>query len=167
LEPSAKSAYYLGKLAEKDNKGSTALEYYNQAADLETNPSDKAKVYYSIAENFRKKGSYGKARSYFLKMVDVKPSAGIAYLKIANMIAKSANSCGSTVFEKRAIYWKAAEYADRAARVDGSIAGNARSTASAYRDRAPQKTDIFSEGMAGKTVTFKCWVGGSVKVPSL
>ncbi len=167
LEPSAKSAYYLGKLAEKDNKGSTALEYYNQAADLETNPSDKAKVYYSIAENFRKKGSYGSARSYFLKMVDVKPSAGIAYLKIANMIAGSANSCGSTVFEKRAIYWKAAEYADRAARVDGAIAGNARSTASAYRDRAPQKTDIFSEGMAGKTVTFKCWVGGSVKVPSL
>jgi tetratricopeptide (TPR) repeat protein len=167
MEPSAKSAYYLGKLAEKDGKGSTALDYYNQAADLETNPSDKAKVYYSIAENFRKKGSFGQARSYYLKMVDVKPSAGIAYLKIANMIANSANSCGSTVFEKRAIYWKAAEYADRAARVDGSIAGNARSTANAYRERAPQKSDIFSEGMGGKTITFNCWVGGSVKVPSL
>ncbi|MBT8276654.1 MAG: hypothetical protein KJO39_10950 [Bacteroidia bacterium] len=167
LEPSAKSAYYLGKLAEKDGKGSTALEYYNQAAELETNPSDKAKVYYSIAENFRKKGSYGRARSYYLKMVEVKPSAGIAYLKIANMIAKSANSCGSTTFEKRAIYWKAAEMADRAARVDGSIASNARSTASSYRGRAPSKTDIFSEGMAGKTVTFNCWVGGSVRVPSL
>ncbi len=167
LEPSAKSAYYLGKLAEKDGKGSTALDYFNQAAELETNPGDKAKVYYSIAENFRKKGSFGQARSYYMKMVEVKPSAGIAYLKIANMIANSANSCGNTVFEKRAIYWKAAEMADRAARVDGSIASNARSAASSYRGRAPSKSDIFTEGMAGKTITFNCWVGGSVRVPSL
>jgi len=167
LEPSAKSAYYLGKLAERDGKGKTALEYYNQAAELETNPFDKAKVYYSIAENFRKKGSYGSARSYYNKMVEVKPNAGIAYLKISNMIAKSANSCGSTVFEKRAIYWKAAQYAERAARVDASIASSARQTADSYRQRAPSKSDIFTEGMAGKTITFSCWVGGSVKVPSL
>jgi hypothetical protein len=100
-------------------------------------------------------------------MVEVKPNAGIAYLKISNMIAKSANSCGSTVFEKRAIYWKAAQYAERAARVDASIASSARQTADSYRQRAPSKSDIFTEGMAGKTITFSCWVGGSVKVPSL
>jgi tetratricopeptide (TPR) repeat protein len=167
IEPSAKSAYYLGKLAEKDGKAGTALDYYNQAAELETNPSDKAKVYYSIAENFRKKGSSGQARTYYLKMVEVKPSAGIAYLKIANMYAASVNNCGNTTFEKRALYWKAAEMADRAARVDGSIAGTARATADSYRERAPSKSDIFSDGMAGKTITFSCWVGGSVRVPNL
>lgn len=167
IEPSAKSAYYLGKLAEKENKSSTALDYFNQAAELETNPSDKAKVYYSIAENFRKKGSSGQARTYYLKMVEVKPSAGIAYLKIANMYAASVNNCGNTTFEKRALYWKAAEMADRAARVDGSIAGTARATADSYRERAPSKSDIFTDGMGGKTITFSCWVGGSVRVPNL
>lgn len=167
LEPSAKSAYYLGKLAEKDGKSSQALDYFNQAASLETNSSDKARVYYSIAENFRKKGSFGQARSYYNKMVEAKPSAGIAYLKIAQMVASSANSCGGSTFEKRAVYWKAAEYADRAARLDASIASNARSAASSYRGLAPSKSDIFSEGMAGKTITFNCWVGGSVKVPNL
>lgn len=167
LDPSAKSAYYLGKLAEKDGKNSQALDYYNQSAELETNASDKAKVYYSIAENFRKKGSSGQARKYYMKMVEVKPSAGIAYLKIANLYASSANICGSTTFEKRAIYWKAAEMAEKAARVDASIAGNARAAANSYRERAPQKTDIFNEDMAGKTITFNCWVGGSVRVPNL
>jgi tetratricopeptide (TPR) repeat protein len=167
LEPSAKSAYYLGKLAEKDGNASQALEYYNQAAELETNPSDKARVYYSIAENFRKKGSSGQARSYYMKMVEVKPSAGIAYLKISNMYAASANNCGSSTFEKRAIYWKAAEMARKAARVDGSIAGSANATADSYEQRAPSKSDIFSEGMAGKTISFNCWVGGSVRVPNL
>lgn len=167
IEPSAKSAFYLGRLAEKDGNGSKAMEYYNQAAELETTPKDKAKVYMSIAENMRKKGSSSSARNYYNKALAENPSLGIAYLRIAKMYADSANNCGTTAFEKRAIYWKAAEMADRAARVDGSIAGTANATASSYRGYAPSKSEIFSSGMAGKTITFNCWVGGSVRVPNL
>jgi tetratricopeptide (TPR) repeat protein len=167
LEPSAESAYYLGKLAEKDGKASTALDYFNQAADLQTDKGKKASIYYSIAENYRKKGSYGTARNYYNKMLEVKPSAGMAYYKIGSMYADSANNCGTTVFEKRAMYWLAADMMDKAARVDGTIASNARAAASSYRQRAPSKTDIFDANMAGKTVTFNCWVGGSVRVPNL
>jgi len=167
LEPSAKSAFYLGRLAEKDGNNSKAREYYDQAAELETSPKDKAKIYYSIAENMRKKGSKSSARNYYNKALAENPSLGVAYLRIAKMYADSANSCGTTAFEKRAIYWKAAEMASRAARVDGSIAGNANAAASSYRGYAPSKSDIFSSGMAGKTITFSCWVGGSVKVPNL
>ena len=167
LEPSAKSAYYLGQLADQEGNTSKAMEYYNEAADLETEPAAKVKIYRRIADNFRKKGSYGQARTYYRKLLEIKPSDGTSYLRIANMYAKSANSCGTTPFEKRAINWKAAEMADKAARVDASVASSARSAASSYRGRAPSKNDIFSEGMAGKTVTFSCWVGGSVRVPNL
>ena len=167
LKPSAKSAYYLGKLAEKDGKASEALRYFNESAELETNPKDKARVYYSLAENFRKAGKLSDARNYYNKMLEVKPNAGIAYLKIANMYAQSANNCGSTPFEKRAMYWKAADLASRAGKVDGSLSSTADQTAASYRGRAPGKTDIFSSNMAGKTVTFRCWVGGSVRVPNL
>lgn len=167
LEPSAKSAYYLGRLAEKDGKASQALDYYNQSAELETNSKDKARVYYSIAENFRKAGKFSKARTYYNKMVAAKPNAGIAYLKIAQMYASSANNCGSTPFDKRAMNWLAARMADKAAKVDGSIATSARKAAASYRARAPQKADIFSKGNAGQKITFNCWVGGSVTVPNL
>lgn len=167
LKPSAKSAYYLGKLAEKDGKSSEALRYFNESAELETNPKDKARVYYSLAENFRKAGKYSDARNYYNKMLEVKPNAGIAYLKIANMYAKSANNCGTTPFEKRAMYWKAADLARKAGRVDGAIASTANQTAASYAGRAPGKTEIFSGDMAGKTISFKCWVGGSVRVPNL
>ena len=34
-------------------------------------------------------------------------------------------------------------------------------------ERAPSKSDIFDAGLGGKTITFKCWVGGSVRVPTL
>ncbi len=167
LEPSSTSAYLLGKQAEAEGKSSKALEYFNQAAELENDSSKKYRIYYSIAENYRKKGSFGTARTYYNKMLEVKPSAGIAYLKIAQMIGDSSNSCGNTVFEKRAVNWLAADMAAKAARVDASIASSANAAASAYRQRAPQASDIFSEGMAGKTITFNCWVGGSVKVPNL
>ncbi|GAB5398987.1 MAG: hypothetical protein Aureis2KO_05720 [Aureisphaera sp.] len=167
LQPSAASAFYLGRLAEKEGKASEALDYYNQAISLESDPNQKVKYYYSLAENYRKKGSYGQARKYYRNMLELKPNAGSAYLKIAGMYAKSANNCGGTVFEKRAINWLAAQMADKAARVDPSIASSARSAASSYRQRAPSKSDIFSEGMAGKSVSFSCWVGGSVRVPNL
>jgi len=167
LQPSAASAFYLGRLAEKEGKASEALDYYNQAVELEADPNRKVGYYNSIAENFRKKGSYGKARTYYRKVLEIKPNSGRAYLKIAQMYNKSANSCGSTPFEKRAINWLAAQMADKAARVDPSIASSARAAASSYRGLAPSKTDIFSSGKAGQTVSFNCWVGGSVRVPSL
>ncbi len=167
LEPSSTSAYLLGKQAEAEGKSGKALEYFNEAAELEKDNSKKARIYYSIAENYRKKGSLGTARNYYNKMLEVKPSAGIAYYKIGSMYADSANSCGTTVFEKRAMYWLAADMMDKAARVDGSVASSAKAAASSYRSRAPQPSDIFSEGMAGKTVKFNCWVGGSVRVPNL
>ncbi len=167
LEPSSTSAYLLGKQAEAEGKSNRALEYFNEAASLEKDNSKKARIFYSIAENYRKKGSFGSARTYYNRMLEVKPSAGIAYYKIATLYADSANDCGNTVFEKRAMNWLAADMMDKAARVDGTIASNARAAAASYRQRAPQKSDIFNEGMAGKTVTFNCWVGGSVQVPNL
>lgn len=167
IEPSASVAFFLGKLAEKEGKMSEATKYYNQAAELNPKPKDKAKAYFSLGETNRKKGSLSTARNYYNKALSENPSLGIAYLRIAKMYADSANSCGTSAFEKRAIYWKAAEMADRAARVDGSIAGTANATASSYRGYAPSKSDIFSAGMAGKTITFNCWVGGSVRVPNL
>lgn len=166
-EPSAKSALYLGQLADAKGNSAKALEYYNQSAELETNPSDKANVYYKIATKYKDRGQFGQARNYFKKAISAKPSLGRAYLQIASMIAQSANNCGNTAFEKRAVYWLAADYAARAGRVDPSIASNANETAAAYRGRAPQRSDIFQEDMQGKTISIGCWIGESVRVPNL
>ena len=166
-EPSAKSALYLGQLAEAEGDSSKALEYYEQSAELETNPSDKARVYYRIASNLKDKGQFSRARTFYNRALQARPSMGRAYLQIANMIANSANNCGDTTFEKRAVYWLAADYAARAGRVDPSISGTANETAAAYRGRAPQKADIFQEDMQGETISIGCWIGESVRVPNL
>ncbi|MGX1931202.1 hypothetical protein [Flagellimonas sp. 2504JD4-2] len=166
LDPSADAYMYGGVLKQKagDNKG--AIADFNKAVELETDSHRKSNILYKIATTVRR-SSKSQARSYALKAIDANPANGKAYLLIANLYAGSANACGTTPFEKRAIYWKAAEMARKAGRVDPSLSGRASKSAASYAAKAPTKEMIFSSGMAGKRVTFSCWVGGSVKVPSL
>jgi len=167
-EPSANSAYSLGQLAEADGNRTKALEYLNEAAELAQDKVRKSRIYYRIANNYKERGSLSQARSYYRKALDNKPSMGIAYLKIAEMYAKSANNCGESVFDKRSVYWLAADYATRAGRVDPSLSSTATATAASYKGRAPQKSDIFQEDAAGKKISFSnCWIGESVVVPNL
>lgn len=168
LEPSAKSAFSLGQLAEAEGNRSKALEYYNEAAELEEDNAAKARIYYRIAGNYKDRGSFSQARNFYRKAVSARPSLGSAYLHIANMYAKSANDCGQTTFEKRAVYWLAADYSRRAASVDPSIAGNANQAAQSYMGRAPQKSDVFQEGRsAGAAIQIGCWIGETVRIPNL
>lgn len=166
LDPSADAYVYGGNLKLKAGDSKGAVADFNKALELETNARKKSNIAYKVATVFRR-GSKSTARNYAQKAIDANPSNGKAYLLIANLYATSANDCGETPFEKRAIYWKAAEMARKAGRVDPSLSGRANQSAASYSAKAPSKTDIFNSGMAGKTVSFNCWVGGSVKVPNL
>ena len=166
LDPSADAYVYGGNLKLKAGDSNGAVADFNKALELETNARKKSNIAYKVATVFRR-GSKSTARNYAQKAIDANPSNGKAYLLIANLYATSANDCGETPFEKRAIYWKAAEMARKAGRVDPSLSGRANQSAASYSAKAPSKTDIFNSGMAGKTVSFNCWVGGSVKVPNL
>lgn len=167
LNPSANSAYYLGLLNDKKGDSKLAIEYYNESIDLETDNLKKAKTLYKIALKFKKSGQFSKSRTYANKALKYQPSMGKAYLLIGNLYASSANNCGSSQFEKRSIYWLALKEAKKAASVDASVRKLANKTAASYEGRAPSKTDIFSEAMGGKKISFNCWIGKSVTVPSL
>ena len=167
ISPNASTAYYLGILKDKEGKTSEALEYYNQAVDLETDSYEKSKILYRIASNLKKKGSYGQARSYFYKALEQNPSMGKAYLAVASMYASSANNCGTDNFTKRAVFWLAAQEAAKAGRVDGNLKSAAGKSIANYNAKAPSKSEVFSSGRAGETIKVGCWIGRSVKVPSL
>ncbi len=166
LEPSADSYFYLGLLKQKAGDTKGAVADFNKAVELESDSTKKSNILYKIASIYRR-GSKSTARSYAQKAINANGSNGKAYLLIANLYAASANQCGDKPFDKRAMYWKAADMARKAGRVDPSLKSRANKTAANYMAKAPSKTDIFNSGMAGKTVTFSCWVGGSVKVPNL
>ena len=167
IEPSADSAYYLGSLNDKKGKDEQAVAYWEESLELETDSYKKAKILYKIALKFKEKGRKTTARNYARKALSFQPSLGKAYLMIANLYANSANNCGQSQFDKRAVYWLAANTAIKASRVDASIKKAALKTAASYNGRAPSKTDIFTEGMEGKVIEFSCWINDRVKVPKL
>ena len=88
---------------------------------------------------------------------------GKAYILIA-IFMQVVQMHGDSQFNKRAVYWLAAQTAQKAGRVDASIRKIANNFVASYNGRAPSKTDIFTEGNQGKTVTFSCWIRRSVKV---
>ncbi len=154
ISPSASSAYYLGVLNEKNKNSAKAIQYFNESVSLESDNLKKSKILTRIAS----KQSKAAAVKYAQEALRYNPSNSDAYRIMAHAYADSANECGSSQFEKRAIYWLAASTARK---------GGLESLAARYDALAPSKVDIFESGMAGKTITFKCWVGQSVKVPAL
>lgn len=167
LEPNADTAFYLGILKDKAGKSSEALNYYNQAVELESDSFEKSKILYKIATNFKKKGRYGQARTYYMKVLRANPSMGRAHLAIAAMYAKSANNCGTDNFSKRAVYWLAAKEANKAGKIDPTMKKNAAKSIANYEAKAPAKSEIFSSGRAGQVIKVECWIQRSVTVPSL
>ena len=167
LNPSANSAYYLGLLNDKKNNSEEALKFYNESIELETDNIKKARILYKIATKFKNTKQFFKSRNYARRALEFQPSMGRAHLLIANLYASSANGCGKTQFEKRSVYWLAEREARKAASIDATIRKTALKAAESYLGRAPSKTDIFTEGNSGKVITFNCWIGLSVTVPTL
>jgi len=166
INPTYNSKFFLGILFEKEGQKAKAIAYYKEAISLSNKSYDKAKIYLKLATMAKRSGQKAKARTYAKQALANRPSLGSAYLLIAQLYKDSANSCGKTEFEKRATFWLAAKMAEKAASVDPSKAKIAKKMAKRYRSMAPSKEDVFMKNMAGKTIPMKCWIGGSVTVPS-
>jgi hypothetical protein len=166
LNPSAEAAEKLGVVEYQRKNMTKAMEYFNQAANLHTDNTKKANIYYKIASLYSKSNKV-QSRNYARKALQVKPSYGKAYLLIASLYGSSINECGNDQFEKRAMYWLAAQYCSKAAAVDSTIKAKANNDAAKYRAAAPSKTEIFQSGKAGQRIAFNCWVGESIVVPNL
>ena len=53
VKPSANSAYYLGVMSDKDGNTSKAIQYYNEAVNLETDNFKKSKLLIKIASKHK------------------------------------------------------------------------------------------------------------------
>ncbi|MFD1163671.1 tetratricopeptide repeat protein [Hwangdonia seohaensis] len=165
--PSADTKYFVAGLLLKENKETEAISYFKQSFDLEKDDYKKGKLAYRIGTILKSKGRYGQARGYFRDALKLNPSNGRPHLSIAAMYAASANSCGDTTFNKRAVYWLAADEARKAGRVDPTLKSAAAQSATSYSAKAPSKSDIFSAANSGEVIKIGCWIGASVTVPSV
>lgn len=165
--PSSDTKVFVADLLMKDGKESEAFKYLEQAYSLETDPIKKANRAVKIGITLKNKGRYAQARTYLENSLRLNPSNGRPHLLIASMYASSANSCGDTNFNKRAVFWLAAQEAEKAGRLDPTLRGLSEQSKTSYEAKAPTKSEIFQEGNSGETINISCWIGRSIKVPNV
>src|SRR5690606_7848231 len=165
--PSADTKFFVYNLLMKQGKEKEAKPYLDQSYELEKDPLKKSRLAMRFGNSLKSQGNYGAARNYYQKSVELNPSNGRAHIEIAHMYAASANNCGDTTFNKRAVFWLAASEARKAGRVDANLRSYAEGLAASYDGKAPQRADIFTAGNGGETIRIGCWIGLSVTVPKI
>ncbi len=151
---------FLAGVLAKNGDRSGAAEMKKKAFDLETDPFVKAK--YKLREAQSARGARARALAY--EALRYNPNMGKAYLFIASLYQKSANSCGSDEFEKRMVYVAALNKALKAKRVDPGCGANRY--INSYKKNVPSKKLIFQKGIAsGASHKIGCWIGETVRVP--
>jgi len=157
---SADAYNFLASVLEKNGDVAGAKEMRKKAFDLEPDPNVKAK--FKLNEAYGYKGSKGRALAY--EALKYNPNLGKAYLYIASLYAKSVNSCGSNVFEKKMVYVAALNKARKAQQIDPGC-GAGRYIRS-YKANVPSKKEVFTQGVTpGSSHKVGCWIGETVRVP--
>jgi tetratricopeptide (TPR) repeat protein len=165
-EPSPNASVFYAGILMKKGETNKAMDYFKQAIEQESDPYNKAKYNYKIAQILSKKGRKSEARNYCYRALELAPTMGQAYLLIGLMYASSANSCGDDVVSKRMVYVAALNKAVKAKQVDPSISTQANKLISLFSKNLPTKKDLFVAGVeSGTTFKINCWIGETVRVP--
>ncbi|HEY0047508.1 MAG TPA: hypothetical protein VGB44_12440 [Flavobacterium sp.] len=162
-DPSSTSAYNLAIAYSRSKQGAKAKEYYQIAADLEKNPVEKSKIYYTIASTLM--GSDKKqSLDNIQKAIAANPNNGKAYLLLAQ-IYSSAEECGATPLEKKAVYLLASKAAIQAGEKEPSLKAAAQRQSELFLKKGPSIDEIREQNQSGKSITYKCWLNTSVILP--
>lgn len=166
LRPTETSAYNSAVAALQSGNRDRAAELFNESAQLNPNPREKASLYYTIASNVYGITNKPKAKEFADKAIAANPNMGKAYMFLAQLYANSGSECGKNEFEQKAIYWLAAEMAKKAGEVDANLKqSGSDKTAESYVKQAPTTSEIRAQKKLGKEIRFDCWINESVKVP--
>lgn len=162
MEPSAEAAVGMAKQFAKNKDYDSAVKYFEEAANLETEAVVKADDYYMIALLSYEQKNFSKAREYCLKAVGQNPAMGAPYMLIGQMYAATVGS----IYPDDAVLLKAAynvaiDKFEKAKQVDPSVAEEANKAISAYRSHLPTTEDIFMHPDLDKGKPFRVggWIG--------
>jgi len=134
------------QLQKAKKRFSDAITTLNQAKGMATDATQKEEIEFMILEiQFHDQDAYNTA--YKTAMGISGANRNKALLIAANCVAKTANSCGSSTFDRKCNYLYAAELAQRAG--DGSAAAR-------FRASGPTSDEIFNNN-SPSSVSLSCW----------
>lgn len=165
LEPSAQSAYLMGKLSIQNNQLGKAAEYMSQAAELYTDKNDKIKALYALASIQSSERNFSQARNTSYKIIQLNPNEGKAYMLIGDLYAMSAGMCTGDDLGGKSVFWAAIDKYIKAKSVDNSVEQEANEKISQYSRYYPPSADLFFRDlMEGKSFSVGCWINETTTI---
>jgi len=157
IDPSYNSAYYLYRLNSSKGNVDKAIELLEQAiAYDESDAATDADYYYQLAAYSFKNGKVAKAYEAAQKVAELDPSvAPKAYMICAQVWGSQ--SCGGDYISKRAPYWVAVDYLNKAKAADESLAEEANNLIRQYSSYFPEASEAFMYDVTnGQSYTVSC-----------
>jgi len=167
LEPSAESAYNMGKMMVGKGQHSKAATFFKQAIELQTDDDTKADYYLKLANHyFRNLSQPAQARTYAQKAIAARSGWGDPYIAIGNYYAASTEKCGEgDDFKKAAVNWVAVDKFIRAKSIDSKVAEEANKKIATWSKYFPSTGEAHMQGVhEGDSYTVECWINETTKV---
>ena len=163
VKVNAESAGNLAMAEMRSGKQDKAIALYEVAAKLAQNPQAKASYYYVLARQLMAVDKI-KVIEFTNKAVVADPTMGKAYLIMADAYA-GIKECGSSDFQKKLVYYLAAEAATKAGIADATLKKIADKKSEQYLKLAPSAKEIKDSKMGGKTIEIGCGLKQKVSIP--
>jgi tetratricopeptide (TPR) repeat protein len=158
LSPTAESALNIAILAFHAEKFVDAVEYYQQAINLETNENNKADYYFGLAACHLELNNKEKARTYAQKASALRSNWGEPFILIGQLYASSKNECSSLSLPN-SIYWVAVDMFVKAKNIDPSVKEKANKLILSYSNYFPNKEEAFFQDVTeGENYSIGCWI---------
>ncbi|TDI68962.1 MAG: tetratricopeptide repeat protein [Bacteroidetes bacterium] len=169
LDPTAKTFRLVAKMRLDDGDTDGAIELYNQSLEMDDGQDSAMEVYYNIGVAHQQEGRLSRARTSYRQALRVDSGYGEALMSIGDLYVAAVQGCGSFEREDRAVYWLAADYFERARRLDDRVSAQIRSRLSTLSQLYPTAEDKFFKNWTTGgdfRIDYGCytWIGESTRV---
>ena len=157
-EPSAQSAFFLYRLNAARENTEEAGKYLEEAVALSADADSLTAADYGMqyARYCAKNGKNAKAVSYAQKAASLDPNlAGQAFYVVGQIWGTT--TCGGDEISRRAPYWVAVDYMNKAKAADPSLTEDCNKMIAQYRVYFPQTAEAFMYDLTdGQSYTVSC-----------
>lgn len=164
INPTADAAVGVAYMYYKRNDYDTAVKYFDEALNKETDVTKKAEMAYITAAALMQAKKLSQSRNYCLKAISYKENYGDPYILLAQLYGSSPNWTDEPALNK-CTYFVVIDKLQRAKAVDPSVSEKANELISTYARHTPQAKDLFMLGYkAGDRITIGGWIGETTTI---
>jgi tetratricopeptide (TPR) repeat protein len=166
LEPSASSAYNLGKFFLAKKEFNKTISYYEQAINLEESDVTKAQYYSELALiYFVAEKSPSETRNIANKALQINPNDGKTIMLIGRLYVQYNRSISEVEFEQNTAYWAAVDKFIQAKRVDPTVTEEADKLIYTYSAYFPTLENAFFHDLSeGQEYVVPGWINERTRV---